>query len=292
MRWADFTKACGYWLRHARRDRDPDPDKTDRDHRKISLHDGLRGTGLLTGELTPTAKAEVRTELERLERQLFEADWPRQGPPRRRHHGRRPRPHPRPAPPRRPRRDGPPLGHRARQRQAPPAPADRPGRRGRLPQRARAHRRHAHLLGHRGRPPRRGRRSNGSSTTARPASSTWASSAASSAPPAAPSRSSIAPAPARVVTSEPTCARSTTSCRGPISGPTRPDNGEPKCRPHHRQRQHQQAGPVRQPADPGARAPDRRRTPSSWHEPAVRDRMLHDPAWGAVAPVPIRCPCS
>ena len=75
MRWADFTKACGYWLRHARKDRDPDPDKTDRDHRKVSLHDGLRGTGLLTGELTRTAKAEVRTELERLERHLFEVDW-------------------------------------------------------------------------------------------------------------------------------------------------------------------------------------------------------------------------
>jgi hypothetical protein len=75
MRWADFTKACGYWLRHARRDKDPDPDKPDRDHRKVSLHDGLRGTGLLSGELTPTAKAEVRSELDRLERRLFEADW-------------------------------------------------------------------------------------------------------------------------------------------------------------------------------------------------------------------------
>ena len=75
MRWADFTKAAGYWLRHARQDDDPDPDKSDRDHRKVSLHGGLRGTGLLSGELTPTAKAEVRCELERLERRLFEADW-------------------------------------------------------------------------------------------------------------------------------------------------------------------------------------------------------------------------
>lgn len=75
MRWADFTKACGYWLRHARKDRDPDPDKRDRDHRKLSLCDGLRGTGLLSGELTSTAKAEVRAELQRLERRLFDADW-------------------------------------------------------------------------------------------------------------------------------------------------------------------------------------------------------------------------
>jgi hypothetical protein len=75
MRWADFTKACGYWLRQARRDKDPDPYKPDRDHRRVSLHDGMRGTGLLSGELTPTAKAEVRCELDRLERRLFEADW-------------------------------------------------------------------------------------------------------------------------------------------------------------------------------------------------------------------------
>jgi hypothetical protein len=74
MRWADFVKACAYWLRQARDD-EPDPDKADRDHRYVSLHDGLRGTGLLEGELTPVAKATVRGELDRLERQMFEADW-------------------------------------------------------------------------------------------------------------------------------------------------------------------------------------------------------------------------
>ena len=75
LRWADFTKACAYWLRHARADKDPDPDKPDREHRHVRLHDGLRGTGVLSGELTPTAKATVRSELDRLERQMFEADW-------------------------------------------------------------------------------------------------------------------------------------------------------------------------------------------------------------------------
>ena len=74
LRWADFTKACGYWLRHARTE-DPDPDKADRDHRYLTLHEGLRGTGLLEGELTPIAKATITTALERIERQLFEADW-------------------------------------------------------------------------------------------------------------------------------------------------------------------------------------------------------------------------
>jgi hypothetical protein len=74
MRWADFTKACAYWARAARNEQ-PDPDRADRDHRHVSLHDGLRGTGLLSGELTPVAKAAVRAALERIERELFEADW-------------------------------------------------------------------------------------------------------------------------------------------------------------------------------------------------------------------------
>jgi hypothetical protein len=74
MRWADFTKACAYWARAARHDA-PDPDRSDHDHRHVALHDGLRGTGLLTGELTPTAKATVRAALERIERELFDTDW-------------------------------------------------------------------------------------------------------------------------------------------------------------------------------------------------------------------------
>jgi Domain of unknown function (DUF222) len=75
MRWADFTKALAYWLRQAREDRDPDPDKADRDHRHVTLDEGMRGTGLLSGELTPLGKAEVSSALERIERELFEADW-------------------------------------------------------------------------------------------------------------------------------------------------------------------------------------------------------------------------
>jgi hypothetical protein len=74
MRWADFTNACTYWARAARDDQ-PDPDRADHEHRYISLTNGLRGTGLLSGELTAVAKAIVTSELDRLERQLFEADW-------------------------------------------------------------------------------------------------------------------------------------------------------------------------------------------------------------------------
>lgn len=75
MRWADFTKALAYWLRHAREQGEPDPDKADRDHRFVALDEGLRGTGVLSGELTPTARAEVSSALERIERELFESDW-------------------------------------------------------------------------------------------------------------------------------------------------------------------------------------------------------------------------
>ncbi len=74
MRWADFVKACAYWLRLHTPD-DPDPDKADHDHRHVSLHQGLRGTGLLEGELTATARATVAGELDRLETELFQADW-------------------------------------------------------------------------------------------------------------------------------------------------------------------------------------------------------------------------
>lgn len=75
MRWDDFVKQTEYWLRLAREESDPDPDKADRDHRNVHLHDGLRGTGLLSGELTPVCRTTFGTELERLEQQLFDADW-------------------------------------------------------------------------------------------------------------------------------------------------------------------------------------------------------------------------
>jgi hypothetical protein len=74
QRWADFTRVCAYWLREARADA-ADSDAADREHRRVDLYDGLRGTGILAGELTPVAKATVRSALERIEAELFEADW-------------------------------------------------------------------------------------------------------------------------------------------------------------------------------------------------------------------------
>jgi hypothetical protein len=75
MRWDDFMTATEYWLRCAREDTEPDPDTRDRDHRKVHLSRGLRGTGVLSGELTPVARTIVGTELERREQELFDADW-------------------------------------------------------------------------------------------------------------------------------------------------------------------------------------------------------------------------
>src|SRR5690606_18136942 len=42
MRWADFAKACAYWLRHARPD-DPDPDAAEHHHRHLTTPAGLPG---------------------------------------------------------------------------------------------------------------------------------------------------------------------------------------------------------------------------------------------------------
>ena len=75
MRWPDFVTATEYWLRHAREDTDPDPDAPDRDRRGVYLHDGLRGTGVLAGELTPLCKAAFGAELDRLEQRLWDQDW-------------------------------------------------------------------------------------------------------------------------------------------------------------------------------------------------------------------------
>jgi hypothetical protein len=75
MRWADFMKATEYWLRQAREDSEPDPDRGDRERRHVHLHEGLRGTGLLAGELDQVGHAIVGTELARREQELWAQDW-------------------------------------------------------------------------------------------------------------------------------------------------------------------------------------------------------------------------
>jgi Domain of unknown function (DUF222) len=247
MRWADFTKACGYWLRHARHDDDPDPDKTDRDHRKVTLHDGLRGTGLLYGELTPTAAQRRHDALVEMARRSATAPAD----------GKRPKPlltvlvgedafrH---------------VLELADGTLISPATAadlldeavierilfDSPSR--------------VLDLGHQ--------------------------------------RSFVGAARRAVEVVHRTCTGEgchTRSDRCEIDnilpsaagGPTHPDNGRPQCRPHHRQHHRASTTPPRPPPETHD---DDRLTGAAYLELArarIRDRVLHDPAWGALAGAPM-----
>ncbi|HEU0172561.1 MAG TPA: HNH endonuclease signature motif containing protein, partial [Acidimicrobiales bacterium] len=68
-----------------------------------------------------------------------------------------------------------------------------------------------------------------------------------------------------------------------VGGPTHPDNGRPQCRPHHRQHHRASTTPPRPPPETHD---DYRLTGAAHLELArarIRDRLLHDPAWGALA---------
>ncbi|HEU0170744.1 MAG TPA: HNH endonuclease signature motif containing protein, partial [Acidimicrobiales bacterium] len=71
-----------------------------------------------------------------------------------------------------------------------------------------------------------------------------------------------------------------------VGGPTVPDNGRPQCRPHHRQHHQAVVAPPRPPPEADG---DRRLTGAAHLELArarIRDRLRHDPAWGALAAAP------
>jgi hypothetical protein len=75
MRFDDFERICDHW-------RDAvDPDGPERRRgrdealRRVHLSPGLGGVGLLDGYLTPVANAAVGQALDRIEAELFEADW-------------------------------------------------------------------------------------------------------------------------------------------------------------------------------------------------------------------------
>jgi hypothetical protein len=283
MRWADFTKAAGYWLRHARRDHDPDPDKSDRDHRRVSLHDGLRGTGLLSGELTPTAKAEVRSELDRLERQLFEADWAaakaRHGdavtvadlartPAQRRHDA---------------------LVEMARRSATAPATGKRPRPLLTVLVGEDAFRSILELA-------------DGTLISPATAADLLDDAVLETLLFDGPSRvlhlghqRNFVGAARRAVEvvhrtcTGPGCHTRSDTCEidhilpSAAGGPTVPDNGRPQCRPHHRQHHRASTTPPRPPPHPHS---DHRLTGAASLELArarIRDRLLHDPTWGALA---------
>jgi hypothetical protein len=75
--WRDFRAALEYWRQQA----DPDGVEDDAAHdealRRVHLSEGLRGTGVLDGLLTPLGRATVGGALARIEQELFEADWAR-----------------------------------------------------------------------------------------------------------------------------------------------------------------------------------------------------------------------
>jgi hypothetical protein len=118
MRWADFTTACAYWARHAR-DEDPDPDRSDREHRHASLHDGLRGTGPHRGADPRPPRPPCATRWSGSNGTVRGRLGLCPGRPWRRDHDRRPGPYSPPTPPRCPRRDGHAVRH-------PPADGKRP----------------------------------------------------------------------------------------------------------------------------------------------------------------------
>lgn len=284
MRWADFTRACGYWLRQARAERQPDPDKPDREHRHVGLHDGLRGTGLLTGELTPVAKATVRAELYRIERRLFEADWAAaravhgdattvahldRTPAQRRHDA---------------------LVEMARRSATAPADGKAPKPLLSILVGEDAFRNVLELA---------------DGTLVSPAS------AADLLDDAVIERI-VLDGPSRVIDlghrrAFVGAARRAVEvvhrrCDGPgchvhadrceidhvlpwtDGGPTVPDNGRPKCPQHHRHRQRPPTAPPAEPRPAGHRTVDQRVADLDLLRTRIRDRLQHDPAWGAVPP--------
>jgi hypothetical protein len=75
LSWPDFCRAVEYWRQCA----DPDGIERDAAHdealRRVHLSQGLRGTGHLDGLLTVLGRATVAGALERIEQELFDADW-------------------------------------------------------------------------------------------------------------------------------------------------------------------------------------------------------------------------
>jgi uncharacterized protein DUF222 len=75
MRWVEFERVCAYWRQVVDPDGAEDRAGTDVARRRVDLFEGLDGTGNLDGVLTPVGRATVGEALERIEQELFEADW-------------------------------------------------------------------------------------------------------------------------------------------------------------------------------------------------------------------------
>lgn len=75
LRWADFARVATYWDHCARPQATEADAESDRAARRAHLSPGLRGTGHLDAELDPLGYAAVRGALERIDDELFRADW-------------------------------------------------------------------------------------------------------------------------------------------------------------------------------------------------------------------------
>ena len=75
MRFDDFARTCDHWRDAA--DPDGPEHRAARDHdlRRVDLATGLDGVGHLAGYLTPLGNAAFGEALDRVEQELFEADW-------------------------------------------------------------------------------------------------------------------------------------------------------------------------------------------------------------------------
>jgi hypothetical protein len=73
--WPEFATAVKAWKFAADPDGAEDNAAADHANRRVHLSDGIDGTGLLSGILTPDGHAEVGDELDRLDQELFEEEW-------------------------------------------------------------------------------------------------------------------------------------------------------------------------------------------------------------------------
>lgn len=75
LHWAGFVRSVSYWRQLAEPDCVEEGAARDEAQRRVHLSGGLGGTGLLHGVLTPLANATVGAALDRIEGELFAADW-------------------------------------------------------------------------------------------------------------------------------------------------------------------------------------------------------------------------
>jgi Domain of unknown function (DUF222)/HNH endonuclease len=73
--WAGFARAAAYWRQLAEPDGVEAEAAHDESLRRVHLSPGLTGTGVLDGLLTPLGRATVAGALDRIESEMFDADW-------------------------------------------------------------------------------------------------------------------------------------------------------------------------------------------------------------------------